>query len=97
MAIVFLQQKKAQRNLIIVFIAIIIITAFIVWWGALREGKELPTEEVFSPYQKKVEIDLDVLKSSDLKELQSFSEIKPLSEVPEIEGEIGRVNPFLSF
>ena len=97
MAIVFLQQKKAQRNLIIVFIAIIIITAFIIWWGAFREGKELPTEEVFSPYQKEVEIDLDVLKSSDLKELQSFSEIKSLSEVPEIEGEIGRVNPFLPF
>lgn len=97
MAIVFLQQKKAQRNLIIVFIAIIIITTFIVWWGAFREGKELPTEEVFSPYQEKVEIDFDVLKSSGLKGLQSFSEIKPLSEVPEIEGEIGRVNPFLPF
>ncbi len=97
MAIVFLQQKKAQRNLILVFIAIIIITAFIIWWGALREGKELPTEKALSLYQKEVEIDFDVLRSSNLKGLQSFSEIKPLSEAPEIEGEIGRVNPFLPF
>jgi hypothetical protein len=94
MAIVFLQQKKAQRNLMLVFVGIIIITAVIVWWGVFRKEKELPKEKAIYPYQKEVKIDFDVLKSSALKELQPFSEIK---QILEVEGEIGRDNPFLSF
>ena len=90
MAIIFLQQKKTQRNLILVFLAVIVITALVVWQGFLKEEQKLPFGGLLFP-QKEVEIDFGVLESSSLEALESFSEIESF------EGELGRENPFLPY
>jgi hypothetical protein len=60
------------------------------WQGVLKERFSKIKEALTpSPEPKKIEINLEVLKSPILKELQSFEEIKPF------EGKIGRENPFL--
>ena len=99
MAIIFLEKRKAQKRLILIFIGIILITAIIVWWWGFREKKGLFVEEIIYPHQKEVEIDFNFLKSQSLKELQPFFEIKPLQITPLAEGEIeeGRENPFLPY
>lgn len=91
MAIVFLEKRKAQKRLILVLIAVILITAVIIWWWGFREKKGLPTEKIIYSHQKEVKIDFNLLKSQNLKDLQPFSEIKPL-QIKE-----GRENPFLSY
>jgi len=91
MAIVFLQKEKAQRNLILIFLAIILIMAYVIWSGFFKKEKELVLEEIpfFRPAE--VEINFNVFKMPLLQDLREFSEIKPFEE------KIGRENPFLPF
>ncbi len=90
MAIVYLKQKRIQKTLILVFMAILLIIAFVVWQGFLEEKEEAFLEKLILP-REEVKIDFDFLKSPFLEELQPFSEIEPFEE------EIGRENPFLSY
>lgn len=90
MVIVYIKQKKIQKILILVFIAILLIIAFVVWQGFFREEKETFLEELILP-REEVKIDFDFLKGPFLKELQPFSEIEPLEE------EIDRENPFVPY
>jgi len=100
MAIVFLQQKKFQKVLIFVLVALLIITLVVIWRGLFQ--KETPTagEEIILAPGKKVEINFGVFDNPLLEKLQPFSQIEPLGEkvtgVEESE-EIGRENPFLSY
>ncbi|MCP6719501.1 MAG: hypothetical protein KJI71_04735 [Patescibacteria group bacterium] len=87
MAIIFQEQVKRQRNLIYVFIALALLSAFIIFF-AFYVRKE-PSEELISRRFKKVKIDFEVLKSPLLEQLQ-LTEKTPL-----FEGEIGRDNPFV--
>jgi len=105
MAITFLQQKKTQKKLILVFVGVILITAVIVWWGLFKREAEVPAVELPSALpEKEIKINFEVLKSPFLKELQPFPEIGPFKEtIPvegeteEVEGKIGRENPFTPY
>lgn len=101
MAIVFVKQKKGQRNLLIV-LALIVVVTVIVFWRGFSEGEEpLPTEEVFSSSVQNIEIDFGIFERLDLDDFQLFEEIKPLEEIPPAEGvaglEKGRENPFIFY
>ncbi|MDD2696804.1 MAG: hypothetical protein PHE52_01440 [Candidatus Pacebacteria bacterium] len=91
MAIVFLQQRKIQRNLIIVFLFVFIVTVIVIWQGFFKKESEvLPGETILLP-KEEVKIDFDFFKNAQLQKLLPFAEIQPF------EGEIGRDNPFLPY
>ncbi len=92
MAITFLEREKIQRYLILVFLAIVLITIFLIWYNFLRKQEFIivePEEILILP--KKIEIDFGILKSPILEELKPFEEIPPLEE------KIGRENPFIPY
>ncbi|MFH1462397.1 MAG: hypothetical protein ABIG08_01765 [bacterium] len=90
MAISFLQERKTQKNLILVFVAILLIIILIIWQGFLK--KESSGPEVFPTiYYKEIKIDFESLKSPLLEKFQQFLEISPFS------GDSGRENPFISY
>ena len=87
MAITFQEQIKKQRNLISVFLGVILVAAFVIWRGYFYEEKAV--EEITLRHFKKIEIDFDVL------ELPLLNELQPMEKIPAFEGEIGRENPFI--
>jgi len=91
MPILFLEKIKRQKYLIIVFLIVILITAFVLWKGFFV--KEKPPEEVISKLVKTIEIDFETLKSPILENFEPLEKIPPLG--PEIE--IGRENPFIPY
>ena len=92
MAITFLEKTKRQRNLIYIFIAVVLITSLTIWLGFLKPKK--PSEEVIPPIStEKIEIDFEVLKNPFLEKLQIF---EGLPQLPS-EGKIGRENPFIPY
>lgn len=95
MAITFLEKRKFQKNLIIVFLAVVLITIFVLWQTFFVKEKS-PLEEVLV-FQKKVEIDFETLEGSLLKKILLFEEIKPFEETALPEEKIGRGNPFLPY
>lgn len=108
MAVIFVEKKKNQRKLILVFLVIIVLIGIILWQGYFNAsgGKE-PLSWGRKP-REDVKINFDVLESAFLKNLQSFPQIVlpetgvlPWEEWEEIdEGdteEPGRNNPFIPF
>lgn len=101
MAIVFLEQRKTQRNLILIFFALIFIISIIVWRGSSKEESSTIISEEFSPsLEKKVEINFEILKNPVLEKLQPFLDIAPLEvsatgTKPLIK--VGRENPFIPY
>ena len=92
MAIVFLQKRKTQKNLIFIFGIMVLITAFVIWQEFFKKGKETSfIEEVQTFSKKEVKINFEIFKDPLLEKLQSFTEIGPLKETP------GRENPFISY
>ncbi|PIV43613.1 MAG: hypothetical protein COS26_00340 [Candidatus Nealsonbacteria bacterium CG02_land_8_20_14_3_00_40_11] len=92
MAIVFLQEKKTQKNLIFIFGIALIITVFVIWQGFFKKEKTTTlVEETLALPQKEVKINFETFKDPLLEKLQSFTEISPLKETP------GRENPFISY
>ena len=82
---------KRQKNLIIVFFLVLLITFSILYFGYFKKEKALqPSFPGVIVPEKKVEIDFSVFENPILKELQIFEKI----EAPSPE-EIGRENPFL--
>lgn len=88
MAFPFFQQRKKQKYLSWILVIAILIGAL--WFGRNYLVKPLPPAPP-PPKEKKTEINLEILKSPLLQELQSFEEILPF------EGETGRENPFLPY
>ncbi len=86
MAIVFKKQIKKQKNLILVFLALVLITISIVWWSQHIEEK-LFVEPIM--HFRKIKIDFKIFENSFFKELQ------PIEKIPDFEGEMGRKNPFI--
>jgi hypothetical protein len=94
MAITILEKRKFQRNLILVFLGVCIITGIVLWRGFFAQESKSGVKEVSETIKpKKVEINFEVLKSPLLSDLQDFEEIKPLDDSIRI----GRENPFLSY
>ncbi|MFA4998888.1 MAG: hypothetical protein WC514_02605 [Candidatus Paceibacterota bacterium] len=94
MAITVLEKRKFQRNLIIVFFGVCLITGIVIWNGFFGKGKISGTGEVSELVKpKKVEINFEILKSPLLSDFQGFEEIKPLEKT----SPVGRNNPFVSY
>jgi len=85
----FLQYRKRQRNLIFVFLVIITAGFFVFIWQRFMTEPLPPSPEI--ERLPVIKINFEVLQSPLLQEFQLFEEIPPL------EGEIGRENPFLSY
>jgi hypothetical protein len=97
MAIVFLQKEKKQRNLILVFSAVILITVVVLWLG-LSKKETSSTVDIASLLPKReVNINFDVLENPVLQSLQPFPEIEPFEESTTTQNIIGRENPFLPY
>lgn len=101
MAIVFRKKEKIQRNLILVFIVLVLITAFVVWLGFFRRDMEIARERPIILPEREIKIDFEVLNLPILEKLQPFPEIEPFKEIisaeEEIEQRIGRENPFVPY
>lgn len=94
MAITVLEKRRFQRNLILVFFGVCLVTGIIIWKGYFDKGKSPGTGEISEIIRpKKVEINFEVLKSPLLNDFQGFEEIKPL----EGSSQVGRENPFISY
>jgi len=91
MAITFEEKAKKQRNLILIFGVVILVTSLIVWQGYFSKGT--PTEKTTLPLpSRKIEINFEVLKNPLLETLENMEKIEPLEET-----QIGRENPFSPF
>ena len=92
MAITFVEERKKQKKLLIIFGFLIAITVVVLAQGLLKRIPFSPmTDGEISPTFKKIEIDFTLLENNNLKDLEPFEEIKPF------EGKIGRENPFLPY
>jgi len=89
MAVNFIEQKKRQKYLILVFLIIIVITGVVLWFGYFKKEKPVSLSPK-TPFRE-IRIDFDILESPFLKEMQ------PFERIPFFEGEEGRENPFLSY
>jgi len=86
MAIVFKQQIRKQRNLILILAAVAVVGGFVFWWNSkIQPG--LPDDQQLTAVRfRKIEIKLD----STL-----LSGLKPMDKIPQFEGNIGKENPFV--
>jgi uncharacterized protein (DUF58 family) len=90
MALTFHKRQEKQKYLFLVF-SILILAAFsVLYFNFFKKQKiSVSPPEIYKP--PKIEINLNVLKSSFLKGLLPFEEIKPF------EDKTGRENPFLPY
>lgn len=91
MAIIFLQEKKRQRYLILVLALLIFAILLVVWQGFSKKPEAVPSSSVGSLAPQKIIINWSVLEDPKLAELQPFEQIQPF------EGKIGRKNPFVPY
>ena len=94
MPIKFVEAKKKQKYLILVFVVVALISAIVIWRGYFKKEEPVPPTPGFS--FREVRINFDVLENPLLKELQPFEEISLEGLLP-LETNIGRENPFLSY
>ena len=85
----FLQQRKAQKYLILILIGVLFIIAIIFWQGFVKEEAGITQESRIAP--KKIQIDLGLLEDSVLEEFRVFERISAFK------GELGRENPFAPY
>jgi len=92
MAITFVEERKKQKKLLLVFGFVVAITVVVLVQGLVKRIPPSPiTGREIIPTFKKIEIDFTILENNNLKDLEPFEEIKPF------EGKIGRENPFLPY
>jgi len=98
MAIVFLQQKKFQKSLIFIVVAILVITLVVIWRGFFYKETPPKGEKIILTPEKKIEINFEVLDNPLLDKLQPFPKIQPFQEISPTEGgKVGRENPFIPY
>ena len=97
MAIVYVQRKKVQRNLLLVFLAVLLFIGFVVWQGFSSKGFSPRQEETIKTPREEVKINFEVLKNPLLQALQPFSDIQPFKESTTTNEKMGRENPFLPY
>ena len=93
MPIIFNLQEKRQKYFIGIFVLVLLVTAFVVWFGFFREEGS-SQKSIIVPQLAPVVINFDFLQSSPFfKEAAPFEAIPPLSEG----AAVGRNNPFSPF
>jgi len=94
MVITFIQRKKTQKYLVLVFGILIAAIAFVFLSQYLGEEEVLVEKPLGSEYLPKIKIDFQVLENPILQNLsEPFPELPP----PLPSGEFGRENPFLPY
>ena len=88
MAIVFFEEQKRQRYLIMIFGAVTLVTIAVFWFGVFQKPETEIIQLPSSPFSKKVEINFDTLTDLRLGQLELFQAIPPFAL------EAGRNNPF---
>ena|SRR3989344_1734687 len=95
LAITFLEKRKKQRYLILIFALVIMVALLVFWFGFLTKLEQLfSSPETVMPPRKNIEISWEVLQDPRLDSLEKFEEIPPLRQEG---GEQGRENPFEPF
>jgi len=89
MAVKFIKQRKKQKYLILIFIAVLLITSFVLWFGFFKKEETSTLTAAIAP--REIKIDFEVLNNPLLKELKPFIKVFPF------EGLVGRENPFLPY
>lgn len=92
-----IQQKKTQKNLLLILLIVFVITIFVIYQGFFGPGEEPAPEGAIFIQKPEVKISFDVLQGPVFEKLQSFSEIEPFEESTTTESFIGRDNPFLPY
>ena len=88
----FIEEKKKQKRLVYLVIAVLLTTFLVIWFGFFRKLEVgLPKPPSAALEFEKVEIDFSLLENPALRELESFEAI------PQFEGDLGRKNPFVPF
>ncbi len=88
----FIEEKKKQKRLVYLVIAVLLTTFLVIWFGFFRKLEVgLPKPPSAALEFEKVEIDFSLLENPLLKELEPFEGIE------RFEGQAGRENPFLSY
>jgi len=94
MAITFVQKRKTQKYLVLVFGAMVLIIAFIFLSRYFLEEEAFISPPVISKHLPPAKINFQVLEDPVFQKLSKpFPELPPLPLV----GEIGRENPFLPY
>lgn len=93
MAITFLETKKREKNLILIFGIILALIVIVISYGFFF-NPEIPAPSAvsfpgISQSFKKIEINWEMLENPKLKEFE------PFQETPQFTGKTGRSNPFL--
>ncbi len=90
--VTFIEERKKQKRLILVFVGTLLITILILWWGYFRKEKvTFPKGEGEAIPPTKIEINFEIMEKLRNLKLSPFEEIKTF------EGETGRKNPFLPY
>ena len=92
-----MQRKKVQRNLIFIFLVVLLFIGFVVWQGFFQKGISPRQEETIKTPREEVKINFEVLKNPLLQSLQPFSDIQPFKESTTTDEKLGRENPFLPY
>ena len=87
MVITLFQKKKIQRTLILVALAVVFITAIVIWWGFFMTSPNLEEGILIPPSE--VHVDTSILSHPLLQELD---EPRVKTQIPL---EVGRDNPLL--
>jgi len=86
-----IKEKKKQQYLIFALLAIVLITAAVLWFGFFSKRGQAPSETSVAITRRDVNINFGFLQSQALKDLIPFEPVPPL------EGATGRSNPFLPY
>jgi len=100
MAITFIEERKRQRYLLIIFLVLIVILLGIIWKGFFQKEKEEVEFPGASSTSSMIEINFKILESEKLNELEPFPFIPSIEEEALSTGEeikIGRENPFIPY
>lgn len=87
-----IEKTKKQKYLIGVFGILIIAIAIVIYRGYFAE-ETVPIEQTAFIPQKRMDINVEILKSPMLSQLQPFEKIQPLGTTTAI----GRENPFVPY
>lgn len=94
MAITLTQEKKKQKNMMVVLSLVIFATLVVIWFSFFR-NKTTPVPEVVLPqiYSfPQVKIDWQLLEN-----IRGNATAQPVEEIIPFSGNFGRSNPFISY
>jgi len=86
-----IKEKKKQQYLVFALLAVVFITAAVLWFGFFNKDGQTSAGTSASIPRRDVNINFGFLQS------QQLNDLIPFESVPPLEGETGRSNPFLPY